>query len=234
MARYVSESRFRHQSELRGKSRVKSKLKSSVAVIVSMCCALGVAAWVSVLRWPQLDPRDFEQCSKTAERTASSLDERTSLIAQCDKQFVGRRKTGGGYTYFDFLQNRHFDIAGPNPTPNELQHFDEQYTLYLDAQRRDAVVAADAVVADAVAEALAEKQSQTAPPDSHDERVTGSISPPGPPMVIAPTKVPLPRARSSVVRSNDPCEESSLSCSWTRFSAGIKDFLNSNAKANRP
>ena len=213
---------------------MKSKLKSSFVVIASICCALGVATWLGARWWPQHNPRDFEECSERAERAALSIDERTSLITQCDKQFVGRRKMGGGYTYNDFLQNRHFDIAGPNPTPKELRHFDEEYTLYLDAQRRDAVVAADAVVADAVAEALAEKQSQTAPPDSHDERVTGSISPPGPPMVIAPTKVPLPRARSSVVRSNDPCEESSLSCSWTRFSAGIKDFLNSNAKANRP
>jgi hypothetical protein len=56
-----------------------------------------------------------------AERTAVSLDERTSLITQCDKQFVGRRKMGGGYTYYDFLQNRHFDIAGPNPPPKEIK-----------------------------------------------------------------------------------------------------------------
>jgi hypothetical protein len=41
-----------------------------------------------------------------------------------------------------FGQNRHFDIAGPNPTPKELRYFDEQYTLYLDTQRREAVAAA--------------------------------------------------------------------------------------------
>lgn len=33
---------------------------------------------------------------------------------------------------------------GPNPTPNELKHFDEEYTLYLETQRRDAVAAATA------------------------------------------------------------------------------------------
>jgi len=93
-------------------------------------------------------------------RTSIEKDERTSLTAQCDKQFVGRRKRGGGYTYYDFPQNRHFDIAGPNPTQKELKYFDEQYTLYLDAQRRDKVAAA--VAADAVAAALAEKQSQMA------------------------------------------------------------------------
>jgi hypothetical protein len=65
-----------------------------------------------------------------------------TLMAQCGKQFVGRRKAGGGYTYYDFLQNRHFDIAGPNRTPKELRYFDEQYALYLDTQRREAVAAA--------------------------------------------------------------------------------------------
>jgi hypothetical protein len=104
------------------------------------------------------------------------MDEATSLVAQCDKQFVGRRKMDGGYTYYDFLQDRHFDIAGPNPTSNELKHFDEEYTLYLDTQRRYAVTAA-----------IAEKQ--------RDDRLTDSIPPPGPPMVIAPAKVPIPRAR---------------------------------------
>ena len=142
-------------------------------------------------------------------------------MAQCSKQFVGRRNMGGGYTYYDFLQNRHFDIAGPNPTPAELKYFDEQHMLYLDAQRRDAVAAT-----------LAEKESRMA--HFLDNRVTGSISPPGSPMVIAPTDVPIPRPRSSVVRSKSPCGAVSFSCSWTNFSAAIKKFFESNAKVNRP
>jgi hypothetical protein len=125
-------------------------------------------------------------------------------MAQCGKQFVGRRKTGGGYTYYDFLQDRHFDIAGPNPTPKELRYFDEQYTLYLDTQRREAVAAA-----------LAEKQNRLAQPGFQDDRVVGSISQPGPSVVIAPTNIPIPRPRSSVVESNGLCEDASLSCNWT-------------------
>jgi len=140
-------------------------------------------------------------------------------MAQCGKQFVGRRKTGGGYTYYDFLQNRHFDIAGPNPTPKELRYFDEQYTLYLDTQRREAVGAA-----------IAESKTEW----RNDDRVVGSISQARPPVVIAPTNIPIPRARSSVVESNGLCEEASLSCNWTKFSAGIKKFFDSNARVNRP
>jgi hypothetical protein len=202
---------------------VTTKLKSVSFVIVLICCAAGAASWLGVQWWLPSAPQDFEQCSDEAGRTASSRDERSSLIAQCDRQFVGRRKLGGGYTYYDFLQNRQFDIAGPNPTPDELKHFDEQYTLYLDAQRRDEVAAAAAA-----------RQSRMEQADSGDDRLAGMISPPpGLPMVIAPANVPLPRARNSVVR-REPCQDESLSCSWTRLSAGMKKFFESNAKVDRP
>ncbi len=209
-----------------------------------ICCAVSVATWLGVQWWPRHTPQDFEQCSEVAEATASSKDERMSLIAQCDRQFAGRRKAGGGYTYYDFLQNRQFDIAGPNPTPNELKHFDEQYTLYLDGQRREAVAAA-----------RAEQQSRIEQQDAPDDRITRSIPPreatviaptsvpddrvarsisPRDPTGIAPTNVPIPRARSEAVRSKGQCEDASLSCSWTRFSAGVKKFFESNAKLDHP
>ena len=40
-------------------------------------------------------------------------------LAECNAKFAGRRKPGGGYAYYDFMQDRTFDIAGPNPTPEE-------------------------------------------------------------------------------------------------------------------
>jgi len=202
---------------------VRAKFKAGFVGIALIGSSVGVATWFGVRWLPQYSPQDFEQCSAQVERTSSSKDEHMTLMAQCGKQFMGRRKTGGGYKYYDFLQNRHFDIAGPNPTPEELKYFDEQYTLYLDAQRREAVAAA-----------LAEKQNRMAQPGSQDDRVVGSISQPGPPVVIAPTNVPIPRARSSVVQSDGLCEDASLSCNWTKFSVGIKKFFESNAKANRP
>ena len=218
------ESRFTARHCLLGRAHVRAQFKSRPVAIAFICCAVSVATWFSVQWWPQYNPQDFEQCSEKAQTTASSKDERISLIAQCDKQFVGRRKIGGGYTYYDFLQNRHFDIAGPNPTPNELKHFDEEYMLYLATQRRDAVAAA-----------LAEKQSRMPQPDYQDDRVTGSISPPGLPMIIGPINVPIPRARSSAVRSKSSrCEDASLSCSWTNFSARIKIFFGSYAREDRP
>jgi hypothetical protein len=204
-------------------SYVRAKFKASLVAIAFISCTVGVLTWFGVQWWPQRSPQDFEQCIEQAESTSSSQDERMTLLAQCGKQFVGRHKAGGGYTYYDFLQNRNFDIAGPNPTMNELRYFDEQYTSYLDAQRREAVAAA-----------LAEKQNRMAQPGFQDNRVASSISPPGPPVVIAPTNVPIPRARSSVVQLSGLCEDASLSCNWTKFSAGIKKFFESNAGLNRP
>src|SRR5260221_4491461 len=63
--------------------------------------------------------------------------------------------------------------------PKKLRHFDEEYTLYLDAQRRDSVAAA-----------LAERKRQRAQADfQSDQYSTRSISPLAPPMVITPTNV---------------------------------------------
>jgi hypothetical protein len=189
-----------------------------------ICCAVGVSTWLGLQRWPAHAPQDYEECSERAGKAASSDDERASLIAQCDRQFIGRRRPGGGYTYYDFLQDRRFDIAGPNPTPRELKSFDEAYVLYLNAQRQDAMTAA-----------LAEKQRQREEADLLNDRSTGSVSSPGTPLAITPNNVPLPKAASQVARSRPQrCDEASLSCSWTKFSAGIKNFFGSYAKVNHP
>jgi hypothetical protein len=192
---------------------VRVKFEYRLEAITFIC--VGVATWFGVQWWPRQYPQDFERCSEQAHRIASSEDARSSLIAQCDQQFAGRRKIGGGYTYYDFLQNRHFDIAGPNPTLSELKYFDEEYTSYLDTQRRDAVAAA-----------IAERQSQGVQVAVEDAGIADSISSPGPPAVMTPTKVPIPRARSLAVRSKGSrCDDASISCSWTSVSARIKNFF---------
>jgi hypothetical protein len=197
---------------------VRVTFKPRVALFASICCAAGGAAWFAVQWRPQHSPGDFEECAGKADHTASTQDERSLLITRCDLQFAGRRKPDGGYTYYDFLQNRHFDIAGPNPTPSELKHFDEEYTHYLDAQRRDAVAVTDA-----------ERQNQ-AQAELGDDRLRGSIIPPG----SRPSSIPIPRPVDSAARSKRLCEEAFLSCSLSRFSREIRNFLVSNAKVNRP
>ena len=103
-------------------------------------------------QWWRSAPADFEECSDAAEKAATK-EERATKLSECNAKFAGRRKPGGGYTYFDFMQNRNFDIAGPNPTPEEQKKIDEQYTAYLERERRNNIAAA-----------LAAKQQQPEPP----------------------------------------------------------------------
>src|SRR3954452_14240935 len=92
-------------------------------------------------QWWRSKPVDFESCADAAEK-AKSKEEKTAALADCNAKFAGRRKPGGGYTYYDFMQDRTFDIAGPNPTVEEQKNIDEQYTAYLERERRNSIAAA--------------------------------------------------------------------------------------------
>ncbi len=107
-------------------------------VVVINFCIIFIPARSHAQWWNLYAPKDFEECAAYAKKSAQS----EAQIIDCDAKFAGRRKPGGGYTYFDFMQNRHFDIAGPNPNPEEQKHIDEQYTVYLEQQRQIAIAAA--------------------------------------------------------------------------------------------
>jgi hypothetical protein len=188
--------------------------------LLAMGCCFAVASiWLSA-HWG-LAPHDYEQCSEKAETTASSKDERASLLTQCGEQFVGRRKRGGGYSYHDFMQNRHFDIAGPNPSPEELKQIDHEYIAYLALQRRDTIAAA-----------FAKKQSARAKTDPEtDPKSTGSLPDVGSPMVMTPTTLPVIGPNQPVDRLRTArCDDGSLSCNSSKFSAGVKNAFGSSSK----
>ena len=92
-------------------------------------------------QWWRSSPVDFESCADVAEK-AKTKEDKTAALAECNQKYAGRRKPGGGYTYYDFMQDRTFDIAGPNPTPEEQKKIDEQYTAYLERERRNNIAAA--------------------------------------------------------------------------------------------
>jgi hypothetical protein len=152
--------------------------------------------------WTLHTPSDFEECSESAERNATSKEDRASLLSECEAKFAGRRKPGGGYTYYDFMQNRHFDIAGPNPTPAELRKIDEQYTEYLDHRRQSIIAAAF------------EKQKQQTQADLANEAQSA------PPAIKVPIPVSRPQARANAAN----CHDHPLSCGWSKFAAKIQNF----------
>ena len=127
-------------------------------------------------QWWSHAPVDFEECADAAER-AATREAKASALTECNAKFAGRRKPGGGYTYFDFMQNRSFDIAGPNPTPKEQKQIDEQYTAYLDDQRHSNIAAAFAAK---------QQQLQEASFQSETEKVQAPVPVPMP--VEAPNK----------------------------------------------
>lgn len=174
-------------------------------------------------QWWSSKPADFEACADLAEKAAVK-EEKANKLADCHAKFAGRRKPGGGYTYFDFMQNRHFDIAGPNPTPEEQKRIDEEYIAYLDQQRRSTIAAA-----------FTAKQQQQLQQASLKSEVE---------------KTPLPREnpvkqQAAVTSAGDlrtrtratNCARNSFSCDWPRLSEGIRDlkklFSSSPNKAKR-
>jgi hypothetical protein len=180
----------------------RSKLVLLCFAIVSGVALLSTrsdAQW-----WRIHEPSDFEECSESADRTAISKEMRASLISECDTKFAGRRKTGGGYTYYDFMQNRHFDIAGPNPTPEELKQIDQQYTEFLDRRRQEGIVAA----------AFKNQLKQQAEMDLAKETQSA------PPAFKVPIPVSRPQARADAAN----CQDHVLSCGWSRFATKIQNF----------
>jgi hypothetical protein len=116
-------------------------LRKSVLLV---CATAGFAALLPArasAEWWSRAPADFEECADNAEKLPAK-EARTDALAECNAKFAGRRKVSGGYTYYDFMQDRTFDIAGPNPTAEEQKYIDEQYALFLEKQRRKNIAAA--------------------------------------------------------------------------------------------
>ena len=183
------------------------------ATIVALGALVLVAAWQG-LRWSEpVVAEDFEECADLAQNTAEGA-QRAALLTDCGTRFAGRRKPGGGYTYYDFLQNRSFDIAGPNPTDEERKRIDWEYVNFLASDRRDAVAAE-----------LAKRRVEGLLADFENVR-----RPVGPPTILTPKNPPPPKP--SVKKPTPLCPvEGSLSCSWAKLRSAVK---NAFASASKP
>src|SRR3984957_3269422 len=152
-------------------------------------------------QWLSRAPADFEQCADAAEKAATK-EAKASQLAGCNAKFAGRRKPGGGYVYFDFMQNRNFDIAGPNPTPEEQRQIDEQYTAFLDREGRSNIAAA-----------FAAKQLQQASLKSENEKPPVPTASIGKPPPQQPLLQPQP-ATDIRPHTRANCARHSFSCEW--------------------
>ena len=170
------------------------------ATIVAATAIVIVTIRLSVPSSPAA--RDFEECTEQVQKI--SLDtERVARIMDCGARFAGRRKLGGGYAYYDLLQNRSFDIAGPNPTANERTRIHSEYIRFLELQRREAALAE--------LEQLATGEPQVETP------------------VDTPVDLPGPTTKLS---KSKPCMiKGSLSCTWVKLTSAVRNGFASNSKA---
>lgn len=162
-------------------------------------------------QWWKRAPADFEDCADAAEKSATKA-EKTAALTECNAKFAGRRKPGGGYTYYDFLQDRSFDIAGPNPTPEEQKKIDEAYAAYLAGQRRS----------NAAAEAAARQQQQ----QDQIQRISLRSEVERVPVPVERPKQPQPAAAGAARPrpKGSACAKNSFSCDWPRLSEGWNDL----------
>ncbi len=194
---------------------------SALVVAALAGCAL-LTPLRAQAQWWRSAPVDFEECADKAEKAATKQD-KTAALAECNAKFAGRRKPGGGYTYYDFMQDRTFDIAGPNPTPEEQKKIDQQYTVYLENQRRSTITAA-----------FVAKQQQQQQPRQVPQGVQQAS------LRAETEKVPVPVAspvkQAARIKAAN-CAKSSFSCEWPRLSEGIdglkKLFTSSPSKGKR-
>lgn len=174
-------------------------------VLVATAIPLLGASRAQAQWWGSRGAADFEECADLAEK-AATREAKSAALSECNAKFAGRRKPGGGYTYFDFMQNRNFDIAGPNPTPEEQKLIDQKYTDWLDDQRRSSIAAAFAA---------RQLQLQQAALKTEPERARQKKA-----------GISRPRTAAADVRSGrtTECARNSFSCEWPRLSEGISDL----------
>ena len=170
-------------------------------------------------QWWSRAPADFEDCAEAAEKSAGK-EAKAAALAECNAKFAGRRKVGGGYTYYDFMQDRSFDIAGPNPSAEEQKKIDEQYTIYLENQRRSTIAAAFA----------AKQQQQQLQASLKNDAPKVPLPQQRPKQAAAPAPDLRPRER------NGECARQSFSCEWPWLSEGwndLKRLLTSSPKQKK-
>ena len=184
-------------------------VKRLSTAIVGLSALAILTAWAGSHWSSPGAPRDFEECAERAQNALGA--ERNAQATECGARFAGRRKAGGGYTYFDFMQNRNFDIAGPNPTAEERRYIDSEYMRFLDSARSDALSAE-----------LAQRQAE--------KMVAGLESTPaaGAPINLLPKNPP---SKPAIINRTKQCKmEGSLSCSWARLKSAVRDAFASTIK----
>jgi hypothetical protein len=199
---------------------IASRLSALLIAALAGCIVL--QPWRVHAQWWSLAPADFEACADVAEK-APTKEEKKAALTRCNAKFAGRRKPGGGYTYYDFMQNRSFDIAGPNPTPAEQKYIDEQYTLFLDRERRNTVV--QELAAKQQQQERQQQQQQQQQREQLQQAAFKSEAERVPLPPVSPNRLAAAAAEQKARAKARACAaQQTFSCEWPRLSEGISNL----------
>lgn len=191
----------------------QSGLIATTSTIILLAASFALLPERAHAQWWTAAPADYEDCAERVEKSSLTGEGKASALSNCESKFAARRKRGGGYTYHDFMQNRVFDIAGPNPTAAEQKMIDEQYAIYLNNQRRNIILAA-------FARKQSEAQQQAAiESDFRDDAATPVVARSTPPVAL-----PRPRPKQQRAAKEPDCTTEPLACGWSKLSSGLKDI----------
>jgi hypothetical protein len=179
---------------------------------VTLCCVVLTSTPSRAQQPAVAGSRDYEDCADRLRTSDSAKEAVPATIAECDSRFPGRRKAGGGYTYYDFMQNRHFDIAGPIPTTKELKQIDNEFISYLAARNATAVPSDNRRSLPEANQTTRAKPIAAAKPDRR-QRIAARAA--------APVRKEARRSRQ-----RQDCRDTPLACGWTNFTTRIKTFKN--------
>ena len=194
-------------------------LRKTIWLLAAIAGAIMLQTRDARAQWWSHAPADFEECADLAEKLATK-EAKAAALTECNAKFAGRRKPGGGYTYYDFMQNRSFDIAGPNPTPQEQKLIDEQYTAFLDKERRNRNAATLTALPQLPPPQVPQFQLQQLPQPQQAALRNEKVPLP----VEAPNKRQFltSNAKSRMKAAN--CAEHTFSCDWPRLSERLNDL----------
>jgi hypothetical protein len=174
--------------------------------VVGGSLALSLLLWLGLRTPSPEEARDFEECVELVQANFSD-DNARPFMTSCNARFAGRRKPGGGYLYYDFMMDRNFEIAGPNPTAEERKLIDRAYIGYLDVQRREAVSAE-----------LARRQNERLWAEMERAR-----QPAGPPMVLTPANPVSLATKRDKPKPPPRCTEDAISCGLSKITNAVKN-----------
>jgi hypothetical protein len=201
----------------------KTRLAASIELGLLILVAIGLFLGLPVRGPAPEAARDFEECVEALPASAPfhqsilpSNDAPDNSMMDCNARFAGRRKPGGGgYSYYDFMQDRTFDIAGPNPTAEERNRIDREYIGFLDIQRQENVSAE-----------LAKRQDEQLRAD-----LERAHQPVGRPLILTPKSMSSLAAKGASDRAKSKhCEDNPVACGWSKLSAAVKEAFASSSR----